>query len=132
MYKYEIVTPDGRVLLKADPYAFCSELRPHTASIVYDLKGYQWNDQSWQRKKRRKRIYEQTMVIYELHFGSWKKKEDCFLTYREMADELIPYVLERGFTHIELLPLVEHPLDRSWGVSRDRLLCGDKPLRCAA
>lgn len=115
LYKYEIVTPDGRVLLKADPYAFCSELRPHTASIVYDLKGYQWNDQSWQRKKRRKRIYEQPMVIYELHFGSWKKKEDRFLTYREMADELIPYVLERGFTHIELLPLVEHPLDRSWG-----------------
>lgn len=115
LYKYEIVTPDGRVLLKADPYAFCSELRPHTASIVYDLKGYQWNDQSWQRKKRRKRIYEQPMVIYELHFGSWKKKEGRFLTYREMADELIPYVLERGFTHIELLPLVEHPLDRSWG-----------------
>ncbi|AST00836.1 glycogen branching protein [Geobacillus sp. T6] len=116
LYKYEIITPDGRVLLKADPYAFCSELRPHTASIVYDLKGYEWNDSSWQRKKRRKRIYDQPMVIYELHFGSWKKKPDGrFYTYREMADELIPYVLERGFTHIELLPLVEHPLDRSWG-----------------
>ncbi|WP_304411976.1 1,4-alpha-glucan branching enzyme [Geobacillus sp. C56-T3] len=116
LYKYEIITPDGRVLLKADPYAFYSELRPHTASIVYDLKGYEWNDSSWQRKKRRKRIYDQPMVIYELHFGSWKKKPDGrFYTYREMADELIPYVLERGFTHIELLPLVEHPLDRSWG-----------------
>lgn len=116
LYKYEIITPDGRVLLKADPYAFYSELRPHTASIVYDLKGYEWNDSPWQRKKRRKRIYDQPMVIYELHFGSWKKKPDGrFYTYREMADELIPYVLERGFTHIELLPLVEHPLDRSWG-----------------
>ncbi|KDE46270.1 hypothetical protein DI43_15610 [Geobacillus sp. CAMR12739] len=123
LYKYEIITPDGRVLLKADPYAFYSELRPHTASIVYDLKGYEWNDSPWQRKKRRKRIYDQPMVIYELHFGSWKKKQDGrFYTYREMADELIPYVLERGFTHIELLPLVEHPLDRSSGISRDRLV----------
>ncbi|OQP06424.1 1,4-alpha-glucan branching enzyme [Geobacillus sp. 46C-IIa] len=115
LYKYEIVAPDGRMLFKADPYAFYSELRPHTASIVYDLKGYQWNDQSWQRKKRRKRIYDQPMVIYELHCGSWKKKEGRFYTYREMADELIPYVLEHGFTHVELLPLIEHPLDRSWG-----------------
>ncbi|NNU92932.1 1,4-alpha-glucan branching enzyme [Geobacillus sp. NFOSA3] len=116
LYKYEIKTSDGNVLLKSDPYAFYSELRPHTASIVYNIKGYQWNDQAWRRKKRRKRIYEQPLFIYELHFGSWKKKEDgSFYTYQEMADELIPYVLEHGFTHIELLPLVEHPLDRSWG-----------------
>lgn len=116
LYKYEITTNDGHVLLKADPYAFYSELRPRTASIVYNIKGYQWNDQAWRRKKRRKRIYDQPLFIYELHFGSWKKKEDgSFYTYREMADELIPYVIEHGFTHIELLPLVEHPFDRSWG-----------------
>jgi 1,4-alpha-glucan branching enzyme len=116
LYKYEITTSDGNILLKSDPYAFYSELRPHTASIVYNIKGYQWNDQAWRRKKRRKRIYDQPLFIYELHFGSWKKKEDSsFYTYQEMADELIPYVLEHGFTHIELLPLVEHPFDRSWG-----------------
>lgn len=116
LYKYEITTSDGNVVLKADPYAFHSELRPRTASIVYDIKGYQWNDQTWRRKKQRKRIYDQPLFIYELHFGSWKKKENGnFYTYREMADELLPYVMEHGFTHIELLPLVEHPLDRSWG-----------------
>jgi 1,4-alpha-glucan branching enzyme len=116
LYKYEITTSDGNILLKSDPYAFYSELRPHTASIVYNIKGYQWNDQAWRRKKRQKRIYDQPLFIYELHFGSWKKKEDSsFYTYQEMADELIPYVLEHGFTHIELLPLVEHPFDRSWG-----------------
>jgi 1,4-alpha-glucan branching enzyme len=116
LYKYEITTSDGNILLKSDPYAFYSELRPHTASIVYNIKGYQWNDQAWRQKKRRKRIYDQPLFIYELHFGSWKKKEDgSFYTYQEMADELIPYVLEHGFTHIELLPLVEHPFDRSWG-----------------
>jgi 1,4-alpha-glucan branching enzyme len=116
LYKYEITTNDGNVLLKSDPYAFYSELRPHTASIVYNIKGYQWNDQTWRRKKQRKRIYDQPLFIYELHFGSWKKKEDgSFYTYQEMAEELIPYVLEHGFTHIELLPLVEHPFDRSWG-----------------
>lgn len=116
LYKYEITTNDGNVVLKADPYAFHSELRPRTASIVYDIKGYQWNDQTWRRKKQRKRIYDQPLFIYELHFGSWKKKENGnFYTYREMADELLPYVMEHGFTHIELLPLVEHPLDRSWG-----------------
>ncbi|WP_035099152.1 1,4-alpha-glucan branching enzyme [Anoxybacteroides tepidamans] len=116
LYKYEIITPSGRVLLKADPYAFFSELRPHTASIVYSLKGYKWNDKGWQRKKMRKPIYDQPLFIYELHLGSWKKKKDgSFYTYRELADELIPYVVEQGFTHIELLPLVEHPFDRSWG-----------------
>ncbi|MBA2873933.1 1,4-alpha-glucan branching enzyme [Thermaerobacillus caldiproteolyticus] len=116
LYKYEIITRHGDVFLKADPYAFYSELRPNTASIVYNLRGYKWNDQAWQRKKRRKRIYDQPLFIYEIHLGSWKKKEDGrFYTYQELADELIPYVLEQGFTHIELLPLVEHPFDRSWG-----------------
>ncbi|CUA81306.1 1,4-alpha-glucan branching protein GlgB [Anoxybacillus suryakundensis] len=116
LYKYEMTTKDGRTLLKADPYAFYAEERPHTASIVYQLDGYKWNDQTWQRKKKRKTIYEQPVFIYEVHLGTWKKKENGqFYTYAEMADELIPYVVEHGFTHIELLPLIEHPLDRSWG-----------------
>ncbi|MBB5326242.1 1,4-alpha-glucan branching enzyme [Anoxybacillus tepidamans] len=116
LYKYEIVTRNGQVLLKADPYAFFSELRPHTASIVYSLKGYKWNDKIWKRKKLRKPIYDQPLFIYELHLGSWKKKKNGdFYTYQELADELIPYVVDHGFTHIELLPLVEHPFDRSWG-----------------
>ncbi|MGX1983733.1 1,4-alpha-glucan branching enzyme [Thermolongibacillus altinsuensis] len=116
LYKYEIVTRNGEVLLKADPYAFYSELRPNTASIIYKLDGYKWNDQEWQRKKKRKQIYNQPMFIYEVHLGTWKKKEDgSFYTYKQIVDELIPYVVEHGFTHIELLPLVEHPLDRSWG-----------------
>ncbi|KIL48173.1 1,4-alpha-glucan branching protein GlgB, partial [Jeotgalibacillus soli] len=117
IYKYEIITRSGTKLLKADPFAFFSELRPNTASIVYDLKGYKWGDQRYrQRVKRRKPIYERPLSIYELHLNSWKQKEDSsYFTYRELVDELIPYVKERGFTHIELLPLTEHPLDASWG-----------------
>ncbi|MBS2771528.1 1,4-alpha-glucan branching enzyme [Anoxybacillus rupiensis] len=116
LYKYEIFTENEQVLLKADPYAFYSELRPRTASIVYSLDGYHWNDKAWQRKKRRKPAYDQPLFIYEVHLGSWKKKEDrSFYSYQELAEELIPYVVQNGFTHIELLPLIEHPLDRSWG-----------------
>ncbi|WP_342047445.1 1,4-alpha-glucan branching protein GlgB [Bacillus sp. OTU530] len=116
LYKYAIQTKDGRVLLKADPYAFFSELRPNTASIVHPLGEYKWNDQKWMRAKKRKKVFEEPMAIYELHFGSWKLKEDgSFYSYREMAEELIPYVLEHQFTHIEIMPLVEHPYDRSWG-----------------
>jgi 1,4-alpha-glucan branching enzyme len=116
LYKYEIITHSGEKLLKADPYAFYSEVRPKTASIVYDLSGYKWNDQKWNRKKKRRPIYDRPMFIYELHLGTWKKKKDGSLyTYRELAEELIPYVVEHGFTHIEMLPLVEHPYDRSWG-----------------
>jgi 1,4-alpha-glucan branching enzyme len=116
LYKYEIVSRNGKEMIKADPYAFYSEVRPNTASIVYKLDGYEWNDHAWQRKKQRKPIYNQPMFIYEVHLGSWKKKADgSFYTYQELADELLPYVLEHGFTHIELLPIVEHPYDRSWG-----------------
>ena len=116
LYKYEIVTPNGEILHKADPYAFYSEMRPNTASIVYPLNGYKWKDANWRRKKKRQSIYEKPLFIYELHLASWKKKQDGSLyTYEELADELIPYVKEMGYTHIELLPLVEHPYDRSWG-----------------
>lgn len=116
IYKYEIVTRTGDIRLKADPYAFYSEVRPNTASIVYDLSGYNWDDKKWKQKKKRRTVYEKPLFIYELHLGTWKKKEDGSLfSYREMAEEIIPYVLEHGFTHIELLPVIEHPYDRSWG-----------------
>jgi 1,4-alpha-glucan branching enzyme len=116
LYKYEIVTADGQTMVKADPYAFCSELRPGTASVVYPLRAYSWNDEAWRRKKYSQNPLHQPLAIYEVHAGTWKKKADgSFYSYRELADELIPYVKEMGYTHIELLPLAEHPFDRSWG-----------------
>lgn len=116
IYKYEIITQSNQKKLKADPYAFFSEVRPNTASIVYSLAGYKWNDQYWRRKKKQQNIYERPLCIYELHAGSWRTHEDGSLyTYSELAQELIPYIAEQGFTHIELLPVIEHPLDRSWG-----------------
>jgi 1,4-alpha-glucan branching enzyme len=115
-YKYEIVTSDGRVILKADPYAFFSELRPGTASRVCSLDGYKWQDHEWQRYKQSASSYNNPMNIYEVHLGTWKKKGgDELYTYRELAHELVDYVAERGYTHIELMPLAEHPFDRSWG-----------------
>ncbi|XJZ26599.1 1,4-alpha-glucan branching enzyme [Bacillota bacterium Lsc_1132] len=116
LYKYEIFTEHGGVQLKADPFAFYSEIRPNTASIVYNMKNYNWKDSQWNVKKEKKNVLSEPVIIYEVHFGSWKKKRNGdFFTYREMADELIPYVKGHGFTHIELLPLIEHPLDISWG-----------------
>ena len=116
LYKYEIITVDGERILKSDPYAFYSELRPDTASIVYSLEGFQWEDSSCVHRKTKRNILYDPVAIYEVHIGSWKKRDDgSLLTYREFADELIPYVLELGFTHIELLPIIEHPLDISWG-----------------
>jgi 1,4-alpha-glucan branching enzyme len=116
LYKYEITTTQNEKILKADPYAFYSELRPNTASIVYSLKNYDWQDNHWMYRKQKRNSLSEPQVIYEVHFGSWKKHENGdFLTYREMAAELIPYVLEHGFTHVELLPLIEHPYDGSWG-----------------
>lgn len=116
MYKYEIITHSGERFLKADPFAFYSEVRPGTASIVYSLDGYRWNDRRWYQRKARRNLYKDPILIYEVHIGSWRKKKDgSFLNYRELAEELIPYVADLGFTHIELLPVVEHPLDISWG-----------------
>jgi 1,4-alpha-glucan branching enzyme len=116
LYKYEIITADNERILKSDPYAFYSEVRPNTASIVYSLKDYDWQDNHWMQRKEKRNFLSEPQIIYELHFGSWKKHENGdFLTYREMATHLIPYVLEHGFTHVELLPLIEHPFDGSWG-----------------
>ncbi|WP_201305351.1 1,4-alpha-glucan branching protein GlgB [Paenibacillus puerhi] len=115
-YKYEILTQEGTILYKADPYAFWSELKPGTASRVFDLEGFVWTDQSWRDKQGARSVYESPMNIYEVHLGTWKKKPDgSYLSYRELADELIPYVCQMGYTHLELLPLAEHPYDRSWG-----------------
>ncbi|MEH7181365.1 1,4-alpha-glucan branching protein GlgB [Neobacillus vireti] len=116
LYKYEIITAQNERILKADPFAFYSELRPNTASIVHSLKDYDWQDNHWLQRKEKRNFLSEAQVIYEVHFGSWKKHENGdFLTYKEMAAELIPYVLEHGFTHIEILPLIEHPYDGSWG-----------------
>ncbi|MTT31292.1 1,4-alpha-glucan branching protein GlgB [Terrilactibacillus sp. BCM23-1] len=116
IYKYEIVTPTNQTILKADPYAFFSELRPNTASVVYSLDHYEWHDQKWIRDRKKYDSYHSTMLTYECHLGSWKKKDNGeFYSYREDADQMIDYVLKHGFTHIEIMPVMEHPYDRSWG-----------------
>jgi 1,4-alpha-glucan branching enzyme len=118
LYKYRIRAASGQILEKSDPFQFRSELRPSTASIVSYLDNYCWNDQEWQDKKQSISPYNLPLSIYELHPGSWKRDPDDperFLTFVELADQLIPYAKEMGFTHIELLPIMEHPLDESWG-----------------
>ena len=102
--------------MKADPYAVHQETRPGTGSKVYELENYKWKDSTWQKENNTGSVLEKPVNIYELHFGSWKQHEDGnFLTYREMANELVPYVKEMGYTHIELLPIMEYPFDGSWG-----------------
>ncbi|WP_459954251.1 1,4-alpha-glucan branching protein GlgB [Paenibacillus pini] len=113
-YKYDITGPSGERFLKADPYAFQAELRPATASVVTSLEGYVWKDAAWRRK--RKSPYHKAINIYEIHFGTWKQKEDgTYYSYREMADILIPYLKEMNYTHVEFMPMAEHPYDLSWG-----------------
>lgn len=115
-YKYAILSQDGRTILKADPYAVHQETRPATGSKVYELKDYKWKDKAWQDKNSIGSVLERPVNIYEIHFGSWKRHEDGnHLTYREMADELVPYVKEMGYTHIEMMPIMEFPYDGSWG-----------------
>ncbi|WP_128660127.1 1,4-alpha-glucan branching protein GlgB [Paenibacillus sp. 598K] len=114
LYKYEVIGADGQRLLKSDPYAFACEVRPNTASVVRSIDGYQWRDRSWVRK--RKPPYDQPMNIYEVHLGTWKyNAEGKLLSYRELASLLLDYVVDMGYTHIELMPLTEHPYDLSWG-----------------
>ena len=105
-YKYAIQTTDGRLLMKADPYAVHQETRP----------GYKWTDSDWFARQKEVSVLDKPVNIYEIHFGSWKQHEDgTFLTYREMADTLVPYVKDMGYTHIEMMPIMEYPFDGSWG-----------------
>ncbi|MBQ2694091.1 MAG: 1,4-alpha-glucan branching protein GlgB [Clostridia bacterium] len=115
-YKYSITTPDGRSIYKSDPYAFHCETRPDTASKYYSSLDFEWSDKAWLKKRKKKDIYASPVNIYEVHAGSWQAYDDGNpLPYRELADRLIPYVKEMGYTHIELLPITEHPFDGSWG-----------------
>ena len=119
MYKYLITSQDDRLLYKADPYANQAQLRPETASIIADLSGFGWRDNKWMDKKRTEDHLKAALSIYEVHLGSWKKKndgtEDGFFGYREIAHDLAEYVHKMGYTHIELMGIAEHPFDGSWG-----------------
>jgi len=114
-YKFEILTQSGNCLIKADPYALFSELRPKTASIVTDVETFHWTDQSWIEKRSAERGMEKPISIYEVHLGSWKRTNGKMLNYKEIAQALAAYCEEMGFTHVELMPIQEHPLDESWG-----------------
>ena len=116
IYKYCITTRNGDLVYKADPYAVHAEMRPNNGSRVYDLNGYVWNDAAWQEAQKKKDVLNGPMNIYEMHAGSWKMKEgDVPYNYSELADLLIPYITEMGYTHVELLPIMEYPFDGSWG-----------------
>ena len=116
LYKYAITAPDGTVYLRSDPYARRCELRPGTASVVYDEPDYKWTDKAWMNKRAKFDAIHSPMNIYECHAGSWRIHDDGSLyTYDELAEELIPYVVDMGYTHIELMPLTEYPFDGSWG-----------------
>ncbi|MFQ5435629.1 MAG: 1,4-alpha-glucan branching enzyme, partial [Anaerolineae bacterium] len=117
LYKYEIKTHyQDYTVNKADPVGFASELRPNTASIVWPLDNHRWQDDDWLAQRADKNGLNAPLSVYEVHLGSWRRKNGWeWLTYAELAAELIPYVQEMGFTHIELLPVAEHPFDGSWG-----------------
>ena len=118
LYKYEVKTQQDYILVKSDPVAFYSEMRPNTASIVYNIDNYHWEDEGWMNYREQANSFNRPMSVYEVHLGSWRRKGEQgeeYLTYREFADYLVPYVSNMGFTHVEFLPLAEHPLDASWG-----------------
>lgn len=117
IYKYAIMPQHGGPhIMKADPYGYYCEVPPATASRVFDMNRYQWQDQEWQERKQRTQSYGQPMLTYEVHLGSWRRNaEGKSLTYRELADQLVNYVKDMNYTHIEFMPLCEHPFDGSWG-----------------
>ena len=116
LYKYAITAPDDTVYLRADPYAVRCELRPGTASVAYDIKKFKWSDKKWMDKRSRVDSIHSPINIYECHAGSWKIHDDgSFYNYDELADELIPYLVDMGYTHVEFMPLTEYPFDGSWG-----------------
>lgn len=119
MYKYLITTPDGQKLYKADPFANYAQLRPETASIAVDLSGFKWTDWKWLEKRENRDIQKSPMAVYECHIGSWMKHPDGtaegFYTYREFGERLVEYLKEMKYTHVELMGILEHPYDGSWG-----------------
>ena len=116
VYKYCVTTRAGDLVYKADPYAFHAETRPSNGSKVYDLNGFVWHDEAWQNAQKKADVINGPMNIYEMHAGSWKQKEGGLpYNYSELADELIPYITEMGYTHVELMGIAEHPYDGSWG-----------------
>ncbi len=115
-YKYYIQKSDGNYIFKADPYAYHSETRPGNASKVYDIEGFKWTDSKYRNSSARKNILSNPMNIYEMHLGSWRRYENGeFLSYTRLAEQVIPYVKEMGYTHIEFMPITEYPYDPSWG-----------------
>ena len=116
VYKYCVTTRAGDLVYKADPYAFHAETRPSNGSKVYDISGFAWHDEAWQAAQKKADVINGPVNIYEMHAGSWKMKEgDKPYNYAELADQLIPYITEMGYTHVELLPVMEYPFDGSWG-----------------
>jgi len=115
LYKYEIKPRYGPPFVKADPVGFRSEVRPATASVVHELGRYEWGDEDWLERRRLMKAADAPMSIYEVHLGSWRWRDDRPMTYLELAEELPAYVTEMGFTHVEFLPVMEHPFDPSWG-----------------
>ena len=119
LYKYAITTKSGKILFKADPYAFSAEYRPGTASVTTDISGFQWSDDAWMEKRGSADPLNAPMSIYEVHLGSWRRKnrpeKDGCYTYVEAAKELADYVTDMGYTHVELMGIAEHPYDGSWG-----------------
>lgn len=114
-YKFEIKTETNQILIKADPFAYSSEMRPATASVVANTERFEWQDQEWISQRKQSMGLAKPINIYEVHLGSWKRHGQAFLNYRELATELAVYCRDMGFTHVELLPIQEHPLDESWG-----------------
>jgi 1,4-alpha-glucan branching enzyme len=115
LYKYRIKTRHGQTLEKADPYAFGAEIPPHSASVVRNLDGYLWNDDDWLQRRRETNFVHQPISIYEVHLGSWQRDAGAWLGYRELAHRLVDYCRRMNFTHLELLPVSEHPFYGSWG-----------------
>ena len=115
-YKYDILCADGEWHMRADPYGFEMELRPNNGSKLRNLDGYTWGDAQWMEARKEKKAYHEAMNIYEMHLGAWKRGEDGhILNYAEIADLLVPYVQDMGYTHVEFMPVMEHPFDGSWG-----------------
>jgi 1,4-alpha-glucan branching enzyme len=114
-YKFEIKTDDDKILIKSDPFAYASEMRPATASVVANIEKFQWSDKKWMEQRIHQKDKPKPINIYEIHLGSWRKNGPYFLNYRDIAQQLAAYCNEMGYTHVELLPIQEHPLDESWG-----------------